>query len=242
MLEKVKAIPIPKVFMRGMEFTRVTAIHDGAIAAHLEGGVDEENITGTLLIFATKPSLRLIHHAKIPDDIICDYAYTFGLGEMWISGIVCKDEVSNLYHLGSRRDKRTFKRQRLEVKSNAFFAASAGDVDRAVSILRTNRIPIGTSCSLSGFTILHYAVSANNLHAVRRLVLHYKMPVDTIGYFSFCPINVAVRFDFDDIVDFLASQGAEGSSWAPVKWMYPRDKDDLKMLQQLAEKDLTKCA
>jgi hypothetical protein len=237
-LEQIQALPIPAAYTDGKTFTRVTRIHDGAVAAQFEGEGACDWYSAHLFIFATKPTLRLIHHIQNPADFLEDKAFFFGLGEMWVSGTECMDEISGIYYFGPRRDKRVKKTKHFATATQAFWAASTGNFDEAVAILRSKRLRLTTHCTITGYTILHYAVRGNNLPAVRSLVLNYKMSPDSDTYICHHPINVAARYGFEPIVDFLAAQGAKGSSWSKDEWKYPREGGSLKLLQQRAESDL----
>jgi hypothetical protein len=227
-LEQLRALPIPAAYADNKTFTRVTRIHDGAVLAQFEGEGAYEWYGAHLFVFVTKPTLRLVHHIRNPADFLDDRSFSLGIGEMWVSGTECMDEFSGIYYYGPRRDKRILKAKHYTAATQAFWEACRGNADSAVAILRSKRLKLTAHCTITGYTILHYAVRGNNLDAVRRLVLHYKMNPESDTYACDQPINVAACFGFEDIVAFLASRGARGSSWSQGKWQYPREQDRLK--------------
>ena len=231
-LDSVRKMQIPSIFKEGREFTRVVMIHDGAIAAQLERPLVNEQThhpAAILLIFATKPELRFIRYVPKPVELIGSHSFCFGLGEMWVSGTEYMDEESKLLYFGPRRDKRVHINPLLSRAIPAFWAAAVGDIDAATEILTSFNLPLTAACPITGCTILHYAIRANNLHAVRRLVLEFQMLPNSPNCKTYPPINTAARFGFEDIVDFLAEQGATGNKWMSGGWEYPREKDKLKM-------------
>ena len=247
-LEQVKCLPIPLAYTLHSELSRATMIHDGAVAVQLEGNGMVGTYVIRLLIFARYPTLRLIHYLHVPSDLLVENSYSFGLGEMWASGLKHTDDVCELYYLGPRRDKRIQPTKHFAVASSAFWAASSGNVIKAVHILRSKNLPLTFRCPLTGYNILQFATNANHLAAVRLLVCNYEMNPDASGTSNYRAINIAAFHGFHDIVEFLRNHGAKGSSWAKGEWMWPKeeevnflvsddDDEDLSMLHELAAKD-----
>lgn len=109
LLEEIKLLSMPVEYTDGGELSRATIIHNGAVAVQLEGGDVKGSYFTRLLIFARKPALRVIHCIKKPYDVLVDNSFSFGLGEMWVSGTRHMDDVSGLFYFGPRNDKKTQK-------------------------------------------------------------------------------------------------------------------------------------
>ena len=231
LLAQIKALNIPSASLEGRTFDRVTRIHDSAVAAQLNSSDPKQSIK--LLIFGTKP-LRLLCHIKKPFKILEDGAYNFGLGEMWTTGFEDAADESTLYYYGPRRDQATVQLRDHGRCATAFWAE---DVNSAVKILREHKQPLTTKCPISGHTLLHYAAAANNAEKVKRLVRHYKIPIDTLNAYGFAPINIAAFHGLHTMTHLLESLGAKGCSLSYGAWKWPREDDDLKMLQSLVTDD-----
>lgn len=201
-------------YYRQNEWQGVVQVHDGLCAIMISYGGDTQ-----VIFFFSSKDMRFLGRLPMTSSCCAPGSVVFGCGEFWL----LSREHDAVCYYGPSLNSTSYSPCELDRGDYVFVLFRNGYLQQALDYAKLIKCDIGTlTCSLSGRTLLHHAVSMGSRDAIRMLIENGMSPdavsVDHMHVIFYAAIEnmfdmIPVLVEFGSNINWVRNQGADQYSW-----------------------------